>query len=391
MPFPVAAAISAGSSIVSGVINSIFQGSENRKNRRFQEEMLRRQQAYNDTVIDRQMAYQDKVNAENFAWNDESNRRARLERAGYNPFLFDGNTAGSAGGVSLSSGSSSLPPNQVNPMEGFASSVGRAVSDFMQTKMINEQIKQQQLQNSMSQIQLDSQNFRLPDGRPAWQLDVSRKVADTQMANSQANIAAYDEWRVQSLQAFQQMEALDENGQPIVDEDGKPVSNFDAEQQSKLNDMFTKVANQMKDLTVKGYQIKNLDADYLLKQANIELTEEQKKVFRAQVNELNSRINTNNAQARAALAAAFETTQRGLTTQAMLPYTLGSALADTVSKENAAKQSSYNLRDYEFDYKKSDWIRGYENSFLGKGAALGGRVLGDFSPALGTALKFFLK
>lgn len=347
MPLPLGSAITAGADLVGGLVNGLFASKENKKNRQFQRDMLLEQQKYNDSVISRQQA-----------WNDESNVRARLEAAGYNPYLARGGAA-----TSFGSGTSSLPAALPNPMEGLSSSIGRAANDFFQTKMLNEQIKQQQIQNNLGQIQLDTQNYKLPDGKHAWQLDISRKVADTKMAESQANITAIDEWRSNTLKAFQELAAKDENGQPIVDEDGNPVSNFNADQQGKLNDLLTRVSNQVKDLQVKGANINNINVDSLLKQSNIDLNDEQKNVMRAQVNELLSRVNSNNASAAASMAAASLSSANAATVNATRPFAVGSA-----SWENQKlKYDALNL--------KSNWIgtnnqnlfmHDYQKTWLGK-------------------------
>lgn len=386
------AAISAGTSLLGGALSGIFGSKQDKKNRQFQKEMLLQQQAYNDTVIERQMAYQDKVNAQNFAWNDESNVRKRLEAAGYNPYLAKAGATGSASGASFGTGSSSLPSALPNPMEGFASSIGRAVSDFFQTKMLNEQIKQQQIQNDLGQIQLDTQNYKTPDGRPAWQLDVSRKVADTKLAQSQANIAAIDAWRNETLKAFQELGARDENGQPIVDEEGKPVSNFNADQQAKLNEVLTRVSNQIKDLQVKGANIKNIDVDTLLKKSNIDLNDEQKQVMRAQTNELLSRINSNYAQAAASLSAASLNAANAATINAIRPYSVSQSSWDAMASKYNAYDKSLNFDKNKFDWDKDDVYRTqrtwYPWRYVFGTARTGSELIGN---VIGNAIPFFKK
>ena len=77
-----AALVSAAGSLFGGAVSSsgswAKQQQQNRVNFETQKYFLNEQQKYND-----------KINQQNFDWQDESNVRARIEKAGYNPYLYN--------------------------------------------------------------------------------------------------------------------------------------------------------------------------------------------------------------------------------------------------------------------------------------------------------------
>lgn len=87
MPLPIAPLIMAGSQLAGGIFNSVSQGSQNRRSRRFAQEQYTRERDDNLSFWRQQNSY-----------NDASSQVARLKRAGLNPALmYGGSSSGAAG------------------------------------------------------------------------------------------------------------------------------------------------------------------------------------------------------------------------------------------------------------------------------------------------------
>lgn len=123
---PLAPAISGGIPVVGGIINSVMQGAQNKKARRFAERMYQRQRA--DTLSD--WALQNE-------YNHPSAQMSRLREANLNPNLVYGNGA-DAGGAPLKS------PDAPSWKPEHTDSVGNAVSAGLSNYM-DMQLRQAQI------------------------------------------------------------------------------------------------------------------------------------------------------------------------------------------------------------------------------------------------------
>lgn len=113
-----AALVSAAGSLFGGAVNSsnswAKQQQQNKVNFEMQKYFLNEQQKYND-----------KINQQNFDWQDESNVRARIEKAGYNPYLYNGQ----ASAQSVASNSAGSPPSENMP-SGYDNSLGQGIANM---------------------------------------------------------------------------------------------------------------------------------------------------------------------------------------------------------------------------------------------------------------------
>ena len=96
------ALIGAGAAVVGGAMKLFGGNSQQKRDQAFQREMWQKQVEQQDKVNAQQMAYQDKVNAENRAWSNESAVRERIEEAGYNPYLYNGQAGATSASVANS-------------------------------------------------------------------------------------------------------------------------------------------------------------------------------------------------------------------------------------------------------------------------------------------------
>lgn len=296
--------ISGGMSLLGSGIGAISQNKANKKAMAFQREMWDKQTAYQDKVNAEERAYQDKVNAENRAWNDESNVRARIEKAGYNPFLYNGGASGSAtlsDGVSLNGAPSPASVPNVEPLfdansfaNGMSSFVG-ALDTLRDTKQKDYVFKREQEKNK----QLDEIS-----GTTAG-TDVAKTQAELKLAQETANKASAERTILDLQSAFDSAQAYDENGVPMVDEAGKAMSNLQAREKSNLKTMYKSLDKLTAEIVNLSRQGKILDVDKLLKE--YDLTHMQPELLsqvQASIRKLNSDIRVNQSQYTANMASA---------------------------------------------------------------------------------------
>jgi len=272
-PLVAAGLISAGGKLIGGLANMFGGNSKMAREQAFQREMWLKQVAQQDKVNAQQMAYQDKVNAENREWSRESNVRERLEEAGYNPYLYNGQ-AGSSGSAGMATGTnlgdsvsapSGFPVD--NPLAGIgdaASSIGDVMAQSMAIGKAKYDFNRQQ--------SIDQLNDAAQGG----------KIGATESANAQATLdAARQKARVDAANAFQQemqnnvltMQAYDQNGMPMVDEStGRVVTLAEARERGQMTHLFKSIDKITSDILNGQVQWENMTVDTLLKRYQLEVT-----------------------------------------------------------------------------------------------------------------------
>lgn len=302
--YAIGAVIGAASTLLSNGIGAISQHIANKKGMAFQREMWDKQTAYQDKVNAEERAYQDKVNAENRAWNDESNVRARIEKAGYNPFLYNGGASGSASlsdGVSLGGAPSPASVPNVEPLfdaNSLASSMSSFSSALSTLRDNNEKNYNFNRRKSMD-AQLDSIS-----GTTAG-TDVAKTQAELKLAQETANKASAERTILDLQSAFDAAQAYDENGVPMVDEAGKAMSNLQAREKANLKTMYKSLDKLTAEIVNLSRQGKILDIDKLLKEYDLNhMQPELLKQVQTSIRKLNSDIRVNQSQYTANMAAA---------------------------------------------------------------------------------------
>lgn len=195
MPIPIAAAIAAGSQIVSQGINAASTASMNKKTRKWNEKMYGIQRA--DALADWEMQN---------AYNSPAAQMERLREAGLNPNLVYGNGADAQGGIVRSTDVKGWNPQAP---QFDAGSVSGAYFDTL--------IRQQQLDNLKTQQTLMEQelNNKIANELKSY-MDVSKGAATKDLlsmqlqlrgfelnnaARNQANRYALDEARIEKTKA----------------------------------------------------------------------------------------------------------------------------------------------------------------------------------------------
>ena len=272
-PLVAAGLISAGGKLIGGLINKFGGQSKMAREQAFQREMWQKQVAQQDKVNAQQMAYQDKVNAENREWSRESNVRERVEEAGYNPYLYNGQ-AGSSGSAGMATGTnlgdsvsapSGFPVD--NPLAGLGDAAS-SIGDVMAQSMAIGKAKY----DYDRQGAIDALNDAAQGGQ----------IGATESANAQATLeAARQKARVDAANAFQQemqnnvltMQAYDQNGMPMVDEStGRPVTLAEARERGQLKHQFKMIDKLTSDILNGEVQWENMTVDTLLKRYQLTIT-----------------------------------------------------------------------------------------------------------------------
>ena len=205
--------IAGGASLVGGAINSIFgsasQRRENARNRAHQELMLQKQQDYND-----------KINAENREWTTESNVRRRIEDAGYNPYLYNGQA--SANAVNSNSAGSASPesaPATFDP--SFGQSLQNAGNSFAQSynSIISANQQDYALKTQKERDEYFNKLYGIKGGEQT-------ALSDSQinLAKKQANLNASQEALNNIQKTALEQQALADDGTPMVKPNGQPMT-----------------------------------------------------------------------------------------------------------------------------------------------------------------------
>lgn len=364
MPIPAAlgaAFINGFSNLLGGAVGSAGAANLNKKNMLFQAHMLRQQQQYNDSVIQRQMDYNDKINAQNFSWNDASNIRARLENAGYNPYLHGTEASGAAQSASFGTGSSSLPSggtlNPLGPLAEGVSSLGNLPTSFYAAQAASTQ-------NDIQQSNLDTANYTFErmkandavnfGGVSAYLSDALQKIVSINNARSIANQNAIKA-RVDKMQEdFFNAPAFDENGQPVVDENGNSVNNFNAQNNETTKAAFANVQRMLTDIQKGKVDMEKVKIDTLIGKYNLEhILPQQLANLKIELNKLQSDIVSNYAQANTARASAFD-----VMSHANRENLLFNINRDILKSSSNSARYKY-LSDYmDYESKKADFNAG---------------------------------
>ena len=283
-----AALVGAASSLVGGAVSSsgswVKQQQQNVWNLKVQDYFLKKQQEYND-----------KINQQNFDWQDESNVRARIEKAGYNPYLYNGQ----ASAQSVASNSAGGPPSENMP-SGYDNSLGQGIANmgnsFAQVLGAMQDYKnknQEFVRNSLADAYMNQQT-----GGNGGVLG-AMSLAQYKQANAVANMNDANTFHLDMMNKIDQLQYTDANGVPQTNPDGSPMTLAQANALGMSRGSMTAVEKAVKEISVLASQGKSIDLDNIIKQYNLDngYYSEALKMLKTQVRELQSRIFLNNSNA----------------------------------------------------------------------------------------------
>lgn len=283
-----AALVGAASSLFGGAVNSgnswAKQQRQNDWNVKVQDYFLKKQQDYND-----------KINQQNFDWQDESNVRARIEKAGYNPYLYNGQ----ASAQSVASNSAGSPPSENMP-SGYDNSLGQGIAN---------------MGNSFSQVLGAMQDYKNKDqeyqrngiadayvnkmtGANAGVLGAT-SYAQIQQANSVANLNDAVKFHQDMMNKIDQLPYIDQNGVPQTNPDGTPMTLAQANGLGMSRQSMVNVEKAVKEISLLASQGKSIDLDNIVKKWKLDngYHVQELNMIKEQVRQLQSQIVLNNANA----------------------------------------------------------------------------------------------
>ena len=262
------ALIGAGAAIVGGAMKLFGGSSKQKRDQAFQREMWLKQVEQQDKVNALQMAYQDKVNAENRAWSDESAVRERIEQAGYNPYLYNGQANASSANIASSTNlgnSVTAPANNTseNLMEGPAdalSEVGNYVSQGLAYEKESYDFNRQKQADKLTDAATGATAGA--DAQTTLnQLETSKQAARVNAANAFAQ---------ELTNGLMQMQAYDQNGVPMTDEaTGRPITLAEGRARGEFKQLFKSLDKMEQDIRTGQVTEDNLRVDYLLKKYDL--------------------------------------------------------------------------------------------------------------------------
>ena len=283
-----AALVGAASSLFGGAVNSgnswAKQQRQNDWNVKVQDYFLKKQQDYND-----------KINQQNFDWQDESNVRARIEKAGYNPYLYNGQ----ASSQSVAGNSAGGPPSENMP-SGYDNSLGQGIANmgnsFAQVlgAMQDYKNKDQEYQrNALADAYVNQQT-----GANGGVLGAT-SYAQIQQANSVANLNEVVRFHQNMMNGIDQLQYTDENGVPQTNPDGSPMTLAQANGLGMSRQSMINVEKAVKEISLLASQGKSIDLDNIVKKWKLDngYHVQELNLLKTQVRQLQSQIVLNNANA----------------------------------------------------------------------------------------------
>lgn len=292
------ALIGAGAAIVGGAMKLFGGSSKQKRDQAFQREMWQKQVEQQDKVNAQQMAYQDKVNAENRAWSNEAAVRERVEAAGYNPYLYNGQAAASSANIASSTNlgnSVTAPANNTseNLMEGPADALSQ-VGNYMAQGLAYEKADYD-FGNQKAADQITNAATGAKAGAQA-QETLNRLEQSKQAARVDAATA----FATEIQNAMSQLQAYDTNGVPMVDESsGRPVTLAEQRARGENVQLFKTIDKLTQDIINGKVTEKNLNIEYLTKKYNLEnLMPEQLQILQQQLVNLRAEYEKINAETR---------------------------------------------------------------------------------------------
>lgn len=292
------ALIGAGAAIVGGILSSSGASRKQSRDQDFQREMWARQVAQQDKVNAQQMAYQDKVNAENREWSRESNVRQRVEAAGYNPYLYNGQaSANSVGTASSTNLGNSVTAPTANTSENEYEGIGSALSNV--GSIMAQGVKTAQDAYTLSRGKaVDKQNDKAAGVKGGT--ESSQAQATLEASKQEARVKAATATAQEIQNGLSQMQAYDESGQALTDEStGRPLTLAQQRARGEQTQLFKSIDKLTQDIVNGRLTEENLHWDALLKQYNFTyLQPEQRDFLHQQVQNLIAEYEKINAETR---------------------------------------------------------------------------------------------
>ena len=292
------ALIGAGAAVVGGAMKLFGGNSQQKRDQAFQREMWQKQVEQQDKVNAQQMAYQDKVNAENRAWSNESAVRERIEEAGYNPYLYNGQASASSASIANSTnlGNSVAAPSantSQNLLDGLGDAFGQ-VGNYLAQGLAYEKADYD-FGNQKAADKITNAITGFKAGAQAQ--ETLNRLEQSKQA---ARVDAASAFATEIQNAMSQLQAYDTNGVPLTDEaTGRPVTLAEQRARGENVQLFKTIDKLTQDIINGKITEKNLNIEYLTKKYNLEnFLPEQLQILQQQLVNLRSEYRKINAETR---------------------------------------------------------------------------------------------
>jgi len=369
---------SAGSAVMSGLGNLISGNAAYNRSKK----LMDRQAAYSREFATTAFNRQRQLIGEQNAYNDPTASRARLENAGYNPFLT--NLDGSGQQMQMGSSPMAAIPDAPYQAAAYGSNLGSdmvqgfqgIMNALTQSRVGEAQARNQSAEATTKELANDTTG---PNGQPLSLSQFYMQVVQARGAAAIANEQELNNAMLKLKNEFLLNTYHDENGNTMpADESGEGIADENGnytyygylqktktlESVGKMREVFANVLN------VQSQEKLNLvNSDYVVKmQAKVEqeinnmkeLLPYQKQVYLATARELISRIAVNNTQAVLNQANSAFTAEKTTTERVTRGATIANLNADTANKNISAKTSRA-LLPYTVKFSKNNAeASGYE-------------------------------
>lgn len=195
MPFIIPALIGAGASLIGSAASAISNSKTNRTN--FEINQLNNE--FNERMMQKQMDYNTMMWEKENAYNDPAEQRARLEKAGFNPYMMMSNvTTGNAQGAGSTSAASAAPaaPQQAMQynMQGIADAIlmakqGANLDAEREQQLIDNQTRMMRNMSEIGNTIARTQNEKIQNKLLRTQYSYADQLHQVQIANQEAQTA----------------------------------------------------------------------------------------------------------------------------------------------------------------------------------------------------------
>ena len=408
--------ISVGGSLFSGLGNFIGGGTAYARAKRLQQQQF----ALADNAAENAFQRQRQLAAEQNAYNDPIASRARLENAGFNPFLT--NLDGSGQQLQQGSAPMAAVPDAPYQAASYGSNIGNDISSAFQgimnaintSKTANADAKLKEEQARTQELRNDA---KTPDGKPLVLADLINDLNQSKQAEQTANSLAIQNRKSEMEMTFLSSTYHDEDGNTVpAAETGDGLSDADGNYTNygffQKNNMMKQV-KELDNIIARNAEewskvdVNNKSVDYMNKQMD-KIEEEIKSIkglrpyqimqLIASTRKLYSDILVNQTQASKNLAdtglAIVQTATEGykqdnlsadsaskradtLTKNALLPFTIDSARYNSKILKFGAKTAD---RQYDINYNShwgSFWNGALQpiSSLLGPATVIGSKFV----------------
>ena len=358
-----AALVGAGSSVLSGLGNLFGGNLAYKRAQRLQAQQAEYASQAATTAFNRQ---QQLINEQN-AYNDPMASRARLENAGYNPFLT--NLDGSGQQPQAGSAPMASMPEAPYQAASYGSNFGSDLAQGFQSVMdaLNK------TSSTQADVTLKNEEARKakmindavgPDGKPLVLADYVNQLNQSKVAEQTANSLALQNRKAEAEMVFLSGTYHDENGNPVpAAETGDGISDADGNYTVYGFMQKNKLMGQMKEVdklfaecaeTWSKVDVNNKTVDYMDKQMS-KIDEEIKTIkglrpyqiqqLKVSIQKLYSDITTNQALATKYRADAKLATEQATTESESRGAKIANITADTNNK-NANTRTINQSRPY---------------------------------------------